>query len=86
MVSLVFIVYLSPREVQFKYEFQKGKPWLHENLVAPFDFAILKSETALKEEYDISSRCIPFKQEKIADTCIYCGKETDTLVYWGKAY
>jgi len=50
VVSLIFIVYLSPREVQFKYEFQKGKPWLHENLVAPFDFSILKSKASLKEE------------------------------------
>lgn len=50
VVSLIFIVYLSPREVQFKYEFQKGKPWLHENLVAPFDFSILKTEASLKEE------------------------------------
>ena len=43
-------MYLSPREIKFKYEFQKGKPWLYENLVAPFDFAVLKSEESLAEE------------------------------------
>ena len=43
-------------------------------------------EDALKEEAGVTSRCMPFAQEKIADTCIYCGKPADKLVYWGKAY
>lgn len=42
LVSISFIVYLFPKEGKFKYEFQKGKPWLHEDLIAPFDFAINK--------------------------------------------
>lgn len=48
--SVLFVVYLSPREAKFKYEFQKGKPWLYENLVAPFDFSIIKTEEALEQE------------------------------------
>lgn len=50
LLSLGLMVYLSPREAQFKYEFQKGKPWLHENLVAPFDFPIYKSPAELSAE------------------------------------
>lgn len=50
MISVTAVVYLSPREIKFKYEFQKGKPWLYENLVAPFDFAVLKAEEAIAEE------------------------------------
>ena len=50
LISISAVVYLSPREIKFKYEFQKGKPWLYENLVAPFDFAVLKSEQSLTEE------------------------------------
>ena len=34
LVSISFIVYLFPKEGKFKYEFQKGKPWLHEDLIA----------------------------------------------------
>ena len=49
-MSVSLVVYLSPREAKFKYEFQKGKPWLYENLVAPFDFAIVKSEEDLEKE------------------------------------
>lgn len=43
-------------------------------------------EAALKERFSISSRCIPFEQERVADTCIVCQKAADTLVYWGSAY
>ena len=43
-------------------------------------------EDALKEEAGVTSRCMPFEQEHIADTCIYCGKPAKHLVYWGKAY
>jgi putative nucleotidyltransferase with HDIG domain len=48
--SLVLVVYLSPREAKFKYEFQKAKPWQHADLLAPFDFAIQKSSEDLQEE------------------------------------
>ena len=43
-------------------------------------------EEKLKEEAGVTSRCMPFKQEKIADTCVYCGKPAVKMVYWGKAY
>lgn len=49
-ISIGIVVYLTPREVKFKYEFQKGKPWLYESLVAPFDFAILKTEDEIERE------------------------------------
>lgn len=43
-------------------------------------------ENALKEEAGVTSRCMPFEQETLADTCICCGKPAKALVYWGKAY
>jgi prolyl-tRNA synthetase len=43
-------------------------------------------EDAIKEEIGVTSRCMPFEQEHLADTCIYCGKPAKTMVYWGKAY
>jgi len=46
----------------------------------------LSCEEKIKEEYGLSSRCMPFEQEKVSDECICCGKEASTLVYWGKAY
>ncbi|HHT16755.1 MAG TPA: proline--tRNA ligase [Papillibacter sp.] len=46
----------------------------------------LACETAMKEEVGVSSRCIPFEQEHIADTCVCCGKPADKMVVWGVAY
>ncbi|WP_163971761.1 proline--tRNA ligase [Oceanobacillus halotolerans] len=43
-------------------------------------------EEKIKEETQATSRCIPFEQEKVADTCVCCGKEAKELVYWAKAY
>lgn len=44
------IVYLFPKSGKFKYNFEKGKPWQSENLYAPFDFAIKKSEEEISAE------------------------------------
>ena len=43
-------------------------------------------ELKIKEDTTATSRCIPFEQEHISDTCICCGKPADKMVYWGKAY
>ncbi|MDD2277479.1 MAG: HDIG domain-containing protein [Bacteroidales bacterium] len=50
IIAIVAIVLILPREGKFKYEFQKGKAWMHEDLVAPFDFSIYKSDTELISE------------------------------------
>lgn len=44
------IVFMFPREAKFKYEFTQGKPWPHEDLIAPFDYPIYKSEQDLNKE------------------------------------
>jgi len=44
------IVYLFPKSGKFKYSFENGKPWQSENLYAPFDFAIKKSEDEINSE------------------------------------
>jgi prolyl-tRNA synthetase len=46
----------------------------------------VECENKIKEETTATSRCIPFKQETIADTCVCCGKPAKNMVYWGKAY
>lgn len=43
-------------------------------------------ENKIKEETTATSRCIPFEQEQLSDTCICCGKPAEKMVYWGKAY
>ncbi len=46
----------------------------------------LACELKMKEEAGVSSRCIPFEQEHIGDTCVCCGKPADKMVIWGVAY
>ncbi len=46
----------------------------------------LACEEKIKEEAGLTSRCMPFEQEEISDTCVCCGKKAKKLVYWGKAY
>jgi len=43
-------------------------------------------EEKIKEDTRATSRCIPFEQEKITDTCVCCGKPATKMVYWGRAY
>ena len=44
-VAAVAIIMLAlPNERRFKYEFQRGMEWMHEDLVAPFDFPIYKTD------------------------------------------
>lgn len=43
-------------------------------------------EEKMKEEAGMSSRCIPFDQEDLGDTCPCCGKPAKHMIYWGIAY
>ncbi len=43
-------------------------------------------EDIIKEKTAATSRCMPFEQEQISETCVCCGKPAKKMVYWGKAY
>ena len=43
-------------------------------------------EDKIKDLTGATSRCMPFEQENISDTCICCGKPATKMVYWAKAY
>lgn len=61
IASTLLLIYLLPKGGQFKYNFQKGKPWQYENLYAPFSFSIKKSdETLKKEQQQIRQNSIPY--------------------------
>ena len=50
IITVILVVYLFPKGGQFKFEFQKGKPWQYENYYAPFDFSIKKSNEEIAAE------------------------------------
>lgn len=43
-------------------------------------------EVQIKERLSVTSRCMPFDQEQVADTCVCCGRPAGKMVYWGRAY
>ena len=43
-------------------------------------------EEKIKEDMAVTSRCMPFEQKCLSDTCVYCGKPAKKMVYWGRAY
>ena len=43
-------------------------------------------EAKIKELTAAKSRCIPFKEEKLADNCVCCGKKAEKMVVWGRQY
>lgn len=58
------IIYLLfPKQGIFKYEYQKGKPWAHSTLIAPFDFPIQKTKEVIDAEKDsVLQQYIPYFQ------------------------
>ena len=52
IASILFVYFMFPREGKFQYEYTKNKPWMHETLVAPFDFPIYKPEQQVQLERD----------------------------------
>lgn len=45
-----------------------------------------KCEDEIKEKTGLTSRCMPFEQEEISDSCVCCGEPAKAMVYWGKSY
>ena len=43
-------------------------------------------EAKIHELTGAKSRCIPFEQENISDTCVCCGKKANKMVIWGRQY
>lgn len=43
-------------------------------------------EDKVKEITGVGSRCIPFDQERLSDTCVCCGKPAKHMLLWAKAY
>ena len=84
-IGLIFLIF--PGESRFKYEFQKGSPWRHETLIAPFNFAILKTEAEIKTENDsILNQYNPYftldtlvETTKVKEFSLALSKFADTL-------
>lgn len=50
ILAIILICIFLPKQPRFRYEFQKGKAWNHDNLVSPYNFAILKTQEELDRD------------------------------------
>ena len=50
IITIVLICIFLPKQPRFRYEYQKGKPWNHESLTSPYNFAILKTPEELERD------------------------------------
>lgn len=46
----LILVFIMPKHLKFSYDYKKGSPWLYDDLVAQFDFPILKTESQILRE------------------------------------
>ena len=59
--AAVLLYFILPGEQKFKYEYQKGFPWQHESLFAPFDFAISKTDHEIEtEKAELLNSLVPY--------------------------
>lgn len=73
VMVVTIICLLLPREKTISLEFTEGKPWRYEQLTAPFDFAITKSEAALlRERAEVLAAQRPYyaKDVKIGEAAV----------------
>ena len=52
IILATLMIVLYPKEGKFQYDYQKGRPWVYETLIAPIDFPILKTEAEMLQEKD----------------------------------
>lgn len=61
IVLFLLLVFLMPRSPKFVYDYKKGSAWMHETLIAQFDFPILKTDLQILEEKEEAERnVIPY--------------------------
>ena len=51
VVVVALLVYFLPRESKFGYEYEQGRPWRYNSLIATFDFPIYKTQKEV-EQYE----------------------------------
>ncbi|MBO4499422.1 MAG: HDIG domain-containing protein [Bacteroidaceae bacterium] len=51
-VTILLAVYSMPFGRTLKYEFSEGYPWMYDELIAPYDFSIEKSDEDYQKEVD----------------------------------
>jgi len=50
LLCIGVITFFLPKHPRFRFEFEKGKIWMHEDLISPYNFAILKTQDEINKD------------------------------------
>lgn len=66
IVVVLLLVYFLPRETKFGYEYEQGRPWRYNSLIATIDFPVYKTPDEVQAERDSAlSQFQPFYTEDV---------------------
>ncbi|HEY1024738.1 MAG TPA: HDIG domain-containing protein [Sphingobacteriaceae bacterium] len=64
--AIAFITVFLPKQARFRYEYEKGKVWMHDDLVSPYSYAIKKPQAQLeKDRKEVLRSILPVYQNKV---------------------
>lgn len=60
-LCVILLVIIFPKQPRFEYEFTINSPWLHDDLIADFDFPVYITDEEIKEKTDsVINHFIPY--------------------------
>ena len=87
LASILLMVYFMPREKYESIHYEEGKPWEHDQLIAEFDFKVMKTKKQIAAEQDSIRRSVipyfvysPAKNQQLQKALWESGMEFDHSV------
>ena len=87
LASILLMVYFMPREKYESIHYEEGKPWEHDQLIAEFDFKVMKAKKQIAAEQDSIRRSVipyfvysPAKNQQLQNALWESGMEFDHSV------
>lgn len=84
LASILLMVYFMPREKYESIHYEEGKPWEHDQLIAEFDFKVMKTKKQIAAEQDSIRRSVipyfvysPAKNQQLQKALWESGMEFD---------
>ena len=66
-LCVIIVSLCLPKQARFRYEYEKGKIWLHKDLISPYSYAIKKTnEEVRKDQDDLLKSINPIYQNNTA--------------------
>lgn len=72
-LAIAIITIFLPKQARFRFEYEKGKVWMHEDLVSPYNYAIKKSQPQIEQDKkEILKSVLPVYQnrEEVVKTAV----------------